>query len=104
MTALVCSRCGESARAFAEHGDKITCAGEEARVITLDEFDRHELALRNAAGKPLDRVVSEGAARIAAHYSKPRYCKCGAELFGAVFDECSTCYREIKGGFSEDES
>lgn len=63
-----------------------------------------DLTMAHVAGKPLDRVVSEGAARIAAHYSKPRYCKCGAELFGAVFDECSTCYREIKGGFSEDES
>ena len=38
MTALVCSRCGESARAFAEHGDEITCGGETARVVTLKEY------------------------------------------------------------------
>ena len=63
-----------------------------------------DLTIAHMARKPLEPIVSEGAARIHTHYAKPRYCKCGAELFSTVFDECRSCYRSAKSDFSEDES
>lgn len=41
-----------------------------------------DLTLAHVAGKPLDRVVSEGAARIAAHYAQP---------LASHMQECETC-------------
>jgi hypothetical protein len=63
-----------------------------------------DLVCAHMARKPLDRVIAEGAARIHTHYAKARYCKCGAELFNPVFEECRNCYRDAKADFSEDES
>lgn len=63
-----------------------------------------DLTLAHVAGKPLDRVIAEGSARIAAHYAQPRICKgdCGEELTDTRFEYCSRCDREIRGPFSFD--
>jgi hypothetical protein len=50
---LVCSVCGETARAFSEHGDGACCEGGIA--VTLKEFDSGE-ALLDETARILDGV------------------------------------------------
>lgn len=50
-----------------------------------------DLTLAHVAGKPLDRIVSEGAARIAAHF-QPRLCKTpGCKNEAHPYDWCREC-------------
>ena len=68
--------------------------------ILMDQA--RDLAHAQLAGKPLDRIVSEGAARIAAHY-QPKPCRfCGAEQgdrFASDKGLCNPCYRDLRGPF-----